>query len=191
MGVVIRGGTIVTADRSWKSDVYAASVCLWEALTARRLFQGENDASVLNQVLHAELTPPSVHVSGLDPAWDEIVARGLERDPERRYETAREMALAIEGRFAPARATEVGAWVESLARETLVKRAAEVAGVESTGDVDLTPSDAVHAPAPPAEEPAPGAFRFTGTLENRRTYAKGADAEALEVASACALEAVR
>jgi hydroxymethylglutaryl-CoA synthase len=31
------------------------------------------------------------------------------------------------------------------------------------------------ADAPPAEEPAPGAFRFTGTLENRRTYRKGAE----------------
>ena len=46
---------------------------------------------------------------------DAIVMRGLDRNPARRYETAREMALELERCMGTASAGEVGAWVEALA----------------------------------------------------------------------------
>ena len=131
----------LTGVASRRTDVYAASVVLWEALTGRRLFRGENDAAVLNQVMHAAIAPPSQHVEGLDPAFDAIVIKGLEREAERRYATAREMALALEARLQLARATEVGAWVESLVSDALAKRAAEVTSVESASDVEVVPAE--------------------------------------------------
>jgi eukaryotic-like serine/threonine-protein kinase len=132
----------ITGVASRRTDVYAASVVLWEALTARRLFSGENDASVMNQVINSKAEPPSKHVAGLDPAWDEIVLKGLERDEERRYSTAREMALEIEQRMQLARGTEVGAWVDALAHESIAKRAAEVTAIESASDVETVPASA-------------------------------------------------
>jgi serine/threonine-protein kinase len=137
----------ITGTATRRTDVYAASVVLWEALAGRRLFTAENDASVLHQVLHAPIAPPSQHVEGLDPAWDEVVLKGLQRDPELRFATAREMALEIEKRFPLARASEVGAWVESLAHETLAKRAAEVTRVESASDVEVVPADLESSPS--------------------------------------------
>jgi len=131
----------ITGSVTRRTDVYAASVVLWEALTARRLFSGENDAAVMNQVINSKAGPPSQHVEGLDPAWDEIVLKGLEHDEELRWATAREMAMAIEARLPLARATEVASWVESLAHESLAKRAAEVTAVESASDVDLVPAE--------------------------------------------------
>jgi serine/threonine-protein kinase len=106
----------------------------------------------MHQVMHAKVGPPSELVEGLDPAWDAIVLRGLERDEERRYATAREMALEIETRLQLARATEVGTWVESLAIESLAKRAAEVTSVESASDVDVVPAE----PTSVASKPASG-----------------------------------
>ncbi len=138
----------ITGSVTRKTDVYAASVVLWEALTTKRLFSGENDASVMNQVINSKVSPPGQHVEGLDPAWDEIVLKGLERDEERRWPTARDMAMAIESRLQLARASEVGAWVESLAHESLAKRAAEVTAVESASDIDVVPAD-----EPGASEP--------------------------------------
>jgi serine/threonine-protein kinase len=149
----------ITGVASRRTDVYAASVVLWEALTARRLFSGENDANVMNQVMNATVAPPSKHVEGLDPAWDEIVLRGLERDEERRYATAREMALEIEARVPLARATEVGAWVESLAGESLAKRAAEVTSVESASDVDVVPAEPESMASPPVSGSRPAAAK--------------------------------
>jgi serine/threonine-protein kinase len=142
----------ITGSVTRRTDVYAASVVLWEALTGRRLFAGENDAAVLNQVLHAEIAPPSRYVHGLDPGWDEIALKGLQRDPELRWATAREMALEIEKRQPQARPTEVGAWVDSLAHESLARRAAEVTSIESASDLDLVPVE----PESVVSEPASG-----------------------------------
>ena len=131
----------ITGSATRRTDVYASSVILWEALTGRRLFAGENDVKILSQVINSELTRPSQHVPGLDPAWDDITLRGLHRDEAQRFPTAREMALEIERRFSVARATEVGAWVESLAGEALARRAAEVSAVERASDVEPALAD--------------------------------------------------
>ncbi|HEY2517895.1 MAG TPA: protein kinase, partial [Polyangiaceae bacterium] len=126
----------ITGTATRKTDVYAASVCLWEALTGRRLFEGENEGAVLHQALYSRVSPPSEHVPGLDAAWDPIVLRGLARDGARRYGTAREMAIDIETYLPIAHAREVGEWVESLAREALAKRAAAMIAIESISNVD-------------------------------------------------------
>ncbi|HTQ46802.1 MAG TPA: serine/threonine-protein kinase [Polyangiaceae bacterium] len=150
----------ITGVVSRRSDVYAASVVLWEVVTGKRLFAGENEAVVLNQVLNAKVTPPSQLVEGLDPAWDEIVMKGLEREEPKRWETAREMAVAIETRLQLARATQVAEWVELLAGDSLAKRAADVTSIESASDIEVVPAlqqdSGVSAPVvePPAAAPA-------------------------------------
>ncbi len=115
-------------------DVYAASVVLWEALTARRLFAAESEGAIVNQVLRGAVTAPSAHAPGVSPALDAIVRRGLSTDPAGRFATARAMALALEeaceaGRAAPA--SSVGAWVERTARPGLAERAAQLAALEA------------------------------------------------------------
>jgi serine/threonine-protein kinase len=130
----------ITGAVSRRTDVYAASVVLWEALTGKRLFAGDNDAAVMNQVLNAKVIPPTQLAQGLDPAWDEIVCKGLEREESKRWQTAREMAVAIETRLPLARPTQVAEWVESLAAESLAKRAAEVADIESSSDIEVVPA---------------------------------------------------
>src|SRR4051812_39726612 len=95
-------------------DVYAAAVVLWEMLTGRRLFDGETEAIVLARAIEGTVEPPSSHNAFLEPAVDAIVLRGLARDPEMRFATAREMALALEQTIGLASPSEVGEWVESV-----------------------------------------------------------------------------
>src|SRR5581483_9368301 len=116
---------------SRRTDVYAAAVVLWEALTARRLFTGETDGEIVGNVQRGLLEPPSAVVPGLPAAMDDVVQRGLDRDPARRFDTAREMALALEacGPFAPP--SEVGAWVERVAGDALVERSRAIARIEA------------------------------------------------------------
>ena len=124
------------------SDVYAASVVLWEAITAKRLFKGENQAEVLHKVVASEVPRPSTIVPGLRPAIDEIVMRGLSRDPAKRFPSAEAMAEAIEQASATARPSEVGAWVRYLAHDELQARAAQVALIEGLDASELVPSSA-------------------------------------------------
>jgi serine/threonine-protein kinase len=114
-----------------QTDVYAAAVVTWEALTGRRLFRGDNEAAIVTAVLQAPLEPPSQVASHVPLSFDRVVMRGLERDPARRYATAREMAVDLERCVGVASSAEVGDWVEALAHDELLKRASHVAEIES------------------------------------------------------------
>jgi len=79
-----------------RSDIWSLGCVLWEALTLRRLFKGGNDSDTMLQVLESKIMAPS-SVNGDVPAdFDPIVLRALERDPERRYPTAKAMAAELE-----------------------------------------------------------------------------------------------
>jgi len=112
-------------------DIYAASVVLWEALTGRRLFDGETEAIVLARAIEGCIDPPSNHNAFLEPAIDAVVLRGLARDPAMRFATAREMALAIEQTIGLASPSEVGEWVELVASDELHRRAQTIAEIEA------------------------------------------------------------
>jgi serine/threonine-protein kinase len=123
---IVRGGAVTRA-----ADVYSAAVVLWEALTGERLFAGDNEATVLDRVLHAQVAAPSRRARDLSPALDPVVLKGLARDPAQRFATAREMARAIEAAIPIARAAEVGEWVGSLARQALDERSQVIARIET------------------------------------------------------------
>jgi eukaryotic-like serine/threonine-protein kinase len=112
-------------------DVYASAVVLWEALTSQRLFEGDNDAVVLNLVLAGGAKAPSTIVPGLPAGVDEIVAKGLARNPKDRFETAHDLAIAIEDTIGIESPRKVGEFVQACAAEAIAKRAARVKDVES------------------------------------------------------------
>lgn len=119
-------------DVDRRTDIYAATVVLWETLTRKRLFTGQSHAAIMNSVLEATVPPPSRERADVPPAIDEIVARGLARDPAERFATAREMAIAIERTVTPASPRAIGEWVEATAAETLARRADDVQRIESS-----------------------------------------------------------
>ncbi|WP_437900505.1 serine/threonine-protein kinase [Sorangium sp. So ce124] len=128
-----------------RADIYAASVVLWEVLTGRRLFTGECDAEIFGRILEGVVQPPSAY-GDVPKALDEVVLRGLDRDPSRRYATALEMAAALEEALPPASPRAVGAWVEATAGTLLEARAKSLAAIET--------SQRSAVPTPPAPRPA-------------------------------------
>ena len=113
------------------ADVYSAGVVLWETLTGERLFSGESEAALFGKILEGVVLPPSKFLPGLPTALDPIVLRALERDPARRFATAKEMAIMLEGAIPVASPREVGAWVQRTAGEALAVRAACLARIEA------------------------------------------------------------
>jgi serine/threonine-protein kinase len=132
-----------------RTDVFAASIVLWEALTGRRLFAGDDTTDTMSRVLHDEIFAPGRLVRDVPPRLDALVMRGLSRDPASRFGSAREMALALEG-IGAARAQQIGAWVESIAGTWLQRRAARVAQIESDSAQHAAPKQ-----KPIAIEPRP------------------------------------
>jgi eukaryotic-like serine/threonine-protein kinase len=131
------------------TDVFAASIVLWECLTGKRFNDAANDGEILAKILTADVEPPSTHAAGIAPELEAITMRGLARDPGARYLTARDMARALERASPQAPASEVGEWVERFARATLSKRAALVAGIER---VSLSGIEVGTAPTEPAAD---------------------------------------
>jgi serine/threonine protein kinase len=121
-----------------RSDLYAASVVLWETLVGQRLFVAGDEGATVTRVLMGEVQPPSKAVRGRrQPAemqaierLDAVVMRGLDRDPAKRFETAHDMAVALERSLAPASAAEVAHWLEQAAGPALAGRVAAIAAIE-------------------------------------------------------------
>lgn len=75
-----------------RSDIFSLGVVMWEMLTCRRLFAGEDDARTLYNVLERPITPPSKIAPNVPKAFDAVVLRALARNPADRYPTADHLA---------------------------------------------------------------------------------------------------
>ncbi|PKN31789.1 MAG: hypothetical protein CVU63_22100, partial [Deltaproteobacteria bacterium HGW-Deltaproteobacteria-20] len=120
-----------------RTDVYAASVVLWEALTGTRLFKADDEVGVFGMVLQGKIAPPSSVIPSIPKGYDDVTMRGLHLDPGQRFATARDMATALEKVAGVASPREVGGWVEELARDTLRKRADKIAELESVSTLSV------------------------------------------------------
>jgi serine/threonine protein kinase/tetratricopeptide (TPR) repeat protein len=74
------------------ADIYALGAILYELLTGRPPFQGDNPVVTIDQVRHREPVPPRRRRSGVPRDLDTICLHCLEKDPRRRYTSA--LALA-------------------------------------------------------------------------------------------------
>jgi serine/threonine protein kinase len=83
-----------TADA--RADVFSLGVVMHELLTGQRLFTGENDMDTFKRVLEMPIPHPHERNRAVKPVLDAIVMRALERDPDRRFQTAREMGDKLE-----------------------------------------------------------------------------------------------
>ena len=78
-----------------RSDVFGVGVCLYEMVTGRRLFAGQNDIATLKLVSTATVPPPSALVEDTPDDLEVIMMRALERDPDERWQSAGEMGQAL------------------------------------------------------------------------------------------------
>lgn len=105
-----------------RTDIWAASVVLWEALAGRRLFDFPELGTIVASVLGGKLAPPSQYNPGVSPELDAVVMRGLAVSVEARYQTGHDMATALEEVMVLAPTRTVGVWVLKTAREPLEAR---------------------------------------------------------------------
>jgi eukaryotic-like serine/threonine-protein kinase len=123
-----------------RTDLYAAAVILWELLTGKRLFHADSEVGTITRVLSAPVVRPIAIVPDLPPALDRLVVRGLERDPSKRFASAREMAAELSACLAVPSTVDIGEWVERTVGHDLRERAARVAAIERAAAEAVDPA---------------------------------------------------
>ena len=86
-----------------RSDVYALTCVLFQCLTGRQPFTGDMRQKIVAHTTMAPPQPSRVRV-GVSPAFDAVIAKGMAKDPDQRYQSALELAEAARAAVAaPAR----------------------------------------------------------------------------------------
>ncbi|HSN83539.1 MAG TPA: serine/threonine-protein kinase [Polyangiales bacterium] len=110
-----------TNETDQRSDLFSMGIILWESLTGRRLFKGDSNGATLNKLLNDPITKPSELWPDLEP-YDAVVMKALDRDPDRRFQTADEFSVALDlvaGRAGVAKTRDVAEVVRDLDAEKL------------------------------------------------------------------------
>lgn len=136
----VRGGEV---DR--RVDIWGLGVVLWELLTLERLFRRDTEVESMYAVLVGEIPAPSARRPGIPAALDAIVMKALQREPENRWRTAREMGQALHA-FASSQSADVGAaelsaWMEEIFPEGEVRQR-EIMELAMTQTLQVSPGSA-------------------------------------------------
>jgi len=145
-------------------DLFALGVMLFELLTGRRAFDRESRVETLNAILHDEVPALGANVP---VALDRIVRRCLEKDPDARFQSARDLAFALDTVAELAAVTSTAVAPPPVRRRVISPALAATALIIS-GVVGLTMWQLYLSPALPAREmarfalPPPPGLRFAG-----------------------------
>jgi len=78
-----------------RSDLYSVGVILYHMLTGRLPFRSSNSVKLLLAHINQKPTPPTTLRAAADPALEAVCLRALEKNPNARFEDAREMRAAL------------------------------------------------------------------------------------------------
>jgi serine/threonine protein kinase/Tol biopolymer transport system component len=89
-----------TADH--RADIFAFGSILYEMLSGKRAFQKPTAPETMTAILNDEVPPISEVAPQISSALQRVVHRCLEKNPERRFQSASDLAFALEGLSDPA-----------------------------------------------------------------------------------------
>lgn len=79
-----------------RSDVFSLGVVLYEWLTGFKLFSGDNDLAIINNIIEGKIYPPSYFKDSIPEVVETIVMKALEKDRKKRYQSAWDMQFDID-----------------------------------------------------------------------------------------------
>ena len=142
-----------------RADVYSLACVLHECLTGEPPFGDRDLPALIYAHLYSGSPRASSLVDGIPPVLDDVIAKGMAKDPGDRFQTAGELAAAAREALQPGAATSPaprgGAWGD-------IPASAWVSATETwqrVGQPD--PENKPAAPADPEPEPAPAPTAYS------------------------------
>ncbi len=78
-----------------RADIFSLGVVMWELITGRRLFRGQNEYEIISHIRTGAQVPPSTYNAASTPELDEIVMHALANDRNERWPSANVMRTAL------------------------------------------------------------------------------------------------
>jgi serine/threonine protein kinase len=155
---------IAGGDVDCRADVFALGIVAYQLLTGKHPFRGQNDLATVNNIQSDRpILPPRHFTPTLSAGLEEIVLRCLERDPTRRFQSARELEIAIDAELGARRPHdgELAQTMETLLGENGRGRRRELERAIAIADqrLDSDPTLVRHSQAPPVSATS---ARFSG-----------------------------
>ncbi len=152
-----------------RSDLWALGCVLYEMVTGRRAFAGKSQASLIGSIMNTEPAPIATVVPMAPPGLDRLVRRCLAKDPEDRWQNARDVVHELQWigsesgsqANAPLAAAPAPGAKPSRSASTVRKRAVLAWAVLATIALVVTLITAAHNRSRSANAPAPAATEFT------------------------------
>jgi TolB-like protein/Tfp pilus assembly protein PilF/predicted Ser/Thr protein kinase len=88
-----------------RADIYAAGAVLYELATGHRMFSEGNTGRLVKAILHESPSVPTTLNPRLSPGLEAIILKAIDKDPDRRYQSARELMVDLERLSAPSTTT--------------------------------------------------------------------------------------
>jgi eukaryotic-like serine/threonine-protein kinase len=79
-----------------RSDIFSLGTVLYEWITGFKLFTGDNEVAILKSISEAKIYAPSYFKADVPEAVEHILMKALEKDREKRYQTAWEMQYDVD-----------------------------------------------------------------------------------------------
>jgi serine/threonine protein kinase/tetratricopeptide (TPR) repeat protein len=90
-----------------RSDIYSLGVTLYEMSTGQRPFQETQSIALADAILHKPPPPPGRLRHNLSPRLEEIILKCLEKEPENRYQSSKELVVDLRRVTAPSTAKSI------------------------------------------------------------------------------------
>jgi len=100
-------------------DIWAAGCVLYEMATGKRAFPAHETLKLIEMIQRADPPPPSTVNHHVTPQLDEVILKALDKNPERRYQSARELGVDLM-RMQPSADTRVSTTTFAAARRRSV-----------------------------------------------------------------------
>jgi len=79
-----------------RTDIYSTGIVLYEMATGKRPYADTSGPQLISAILETPPSPPSSRNHQISPALESIIVKAIDKDPDRRYQSARELRIDLE-----------------------------------------------------------------------------------------------